>query len=179
MATRIVNDSYLSPDQLSAVSRVRSAADSYRMARVHLERQLREQLQRELSGLLAVRDNEVRVAYALGVRKATLKRAIGSKDHATLQNVLSVGGTLVMPDTSQVSWTDKNSFVLHYVDYAGQRVYGRVEGYVTLSDGSSGDFVAWDVVSGDVNDPLFALIDSTTARGDLSVYDAISDVVRR
>jgi hypothetical protein len=119
------------------------------------------------------------VAYALGVRKATLKRAIGSKDHATLQNILSVGGALVMPDTSQVTWLDENNFVLNYVDHAGQRVYGRVECFVTLSDGTTGDFVAWDVSAGDVTDPLYALIDATTARGDLSVYDAISNVVRR
>jgi hypothetical protein len=177
MNTRIANDNYMTADQRAAVSRVRNASDGYRVARINLERQLREQLQRELSGLMAVRDNEVRIAYALGVRKATLKRAIGSKDHATIQNILSIGGALTMPDSSQVTWIDTNNFVLNYVDYKGERIYGGIECSVVADD--QGNFVAWDVALNDGSDPIMALIESTSAAGDLTVYNAVSDVVRR
>jgi hypothetical protein len=173
---RETNDNYLTPEQRAAVTRVRNASEQFRIARINLEKQLREQLQRELAGMLAVRDNEIRVAYAIGVRKATLKRAIGSKDHATIQNVLSMGGTLIMPETSQINWVDKNKFILTYVDWRDERVYGNAECSV-IYDGDQ--VVAWDLVSTNTNDDIVRLVGDTTSTGDMNVYDAILHAVRR
>ena len=173
---RQTNDEYMNSEQRAAVTRVRNASESFRIARINLEKQLREQLQRELSGMLAVRDNEIRVAYAMGVRKATLKRAIGSKDHATIQNVLSMGGTLVMPESSQITWLDKNKFIVAFIDYREERIYGRAE-CSAIYDGK--DLVAWDLISTDENDAIVDAITRTTSSGDLSVYESITDAIRR
>lgn len=173
---RQTNDEYMTAEQRAAVTRVRNASEQFRIARINLEKQLREQLQRELSGMLAVRDNEIRVAYAIGVRKATLKRAIGSKDHATIQNVLSMGGTLVMPDTSQITWLDKNKFIVAFVDVSDERVYGRAECSAIYDENN---LVAWDLISTDISDPVVDIISRTTSAGDLSVYESITNAIRR
>lgn len=173
---RETNDNYLSPEQRAAVTRVRNTSEQFRIARINLEKQLREQLQHELSSMLAVRDNEIRIAYAIGVRKATLKRAIGSKDHATIQNVLSMGGTLVMPETSQFRWLDKNKFILSYVDRNDERIYGNAE-CSAIFDGD--EVVAWDLISNNINDDVVRIIGETTSVGDMKIYDAILDAVRR
>lgn len=173
---RQTNDEYMTAEQRAAVTRVRNASESFRIARINLEKQLREQLQRELSGMLAVRDNEIRVAYAMGVRKATLKRAIGSKDHATIQNVLSMGGTLLLPESSQITWLDTNKFIVAFVDVADERIYGRAE-CAAIYDGN--DIVAWDLISTDISDPVVEVITRTTSAGDVSVYDSITDAIRR
>lgn len=168
------SDVGLSIEQRTAVNKVRRASDEYRNARDTLERQLRDELQQKLVSLMAVRDNEVRIAYAMGVKKATLKRAIGSKDHNTLQNILSIGGAL-LPENQMITWSGLDTFVLNYVDYLGERVYGSLEcSIVTDSDDK---IIGFDVVSDTTGDQLGELLDRTTSAGDMSVYGLIVDAI--
>lgn len=165
-------DASLTIEQRAAVNRVRTASDNYRIARDNLERQLRIELTEKLNSLLAIRDNEIRVAHAMGVRKATLKRAIGSKDHSTLLNILSMGGAVGLPESEMVTWNGVSAFTVNFVDYQGQRVYGRMFCEVVL-DAASGEVSGFDVVGGDANDPIKELLDSTTGANDFTVYDVI------
>jgi len=171
MATN--SDNNLTVEQRTVLGRVKKYADDYRTARESLYRQLLENMHRELAALQAQRDNETRVAYALGVKKSSLKRALGSKDHATLQNILTVGGTLLMPEQSMVE-VHGDSFTINFVDYQGERVYGRVECVRFVNDGVT---VGFDMVSYADGDLLAALVDSTTAAGDMTVYEAIVHAV--
>lgn len=168
------SDNNLTVEQRSAVNKVRAAADAYRNARDTLERQLREQLQHELSGMLAVRDNDVRVAYALGVKKATLKRALNSKDHATLQNILAASSFVGLPEREMITFMADDTFVVNYVDNNGERVYGHLVCERVLSDGTVTGF---EFVVDDVTDPIRVLLDTTTAAGDVSVFKAIVNAV--
>lgn len=167
------SDASLTIEQRTAVNKVRKSSDDYRIARDTLERQLREELQHRLLQLQAVRDNEVRIAYAMGVKKATLKRAIGSKDHNTLQNILSIGGAL-MPEAEMIVWNGADSFTVNYVDYLGERVYGQLFCHlVTVDDEVTG----FDVVGGADNDPIRELLDRTTSANNFDVYKVIVDAL--
>lgn len=168
-------DNSLTIEQRTAVSKVRVAADNYRIARDTLERQLRDELTQKLQALMAVRDNEVRIAYAMGVKKATLKRAIGSKDHNTLQNIISMGGAVGLPESEMVTWNGVSAFTVNFVDYQGSRIYGRVFCEVVFGDDDVP--VGFDVVGGDVDDPIRELIDRTTGANDFTVYKEIVNAI--
>jgi len=168
-------DKDLTIEQRTAVSKVRRASDEYRVARDTLERQLREELTQRLGQLQAIRDNDVRVAFAMGVRKATLKRAIGSKDHNTLQNILTMGGIIGgMPDSEMITWNGVEAFTVNFVDYLGERVYGRLYCEVVYTD----DVVTgFDVVGGEDNDELRVLLERTTLNNNFEVYQVIVDAL--
>jgi len=168
-------DKDLTIEQRTAVSKVRRASDEYRVARDTLERQLREELTQRLGQLQAIRDNDVRVAFAMGVRKATLKRAIGSKDHNTLQNILTMGGIIGgMPDSEMITWNGVEAFTVNFVDYLGERVYGRLYCEVIYTD----DVVTgFDVVGGEDNDELRVLLERTTLNNNFEVYQVIVDAL--
>lgn len=166
-------DSNLTIEQRSIVNKVRKASDDYRIARDNLERELRDQLQQRLFQLQAIRDNEVRIAYAMGVRKATLKRAINSKDHNTLQNILSIGGAL-LPENEMLVWNGADAFTLNYVDYLGERVYGQLFCEVVYTDDSVSGF---EIVGGRDDDPIRELLDRTTSANNFAVYQVIVDAI--
>lgn len=168
-------DKDLTIEQRTAVSKVRRASDEYRVARDTLERQLREELTQRLGQLQAIRDNDVRVAFAMGVRKSTLKRAIGSKDHNTLQNILTMGGIIGgMPDSEMITWNGVEAFTVNFVDYLGERVYGRLYCEVVYTD----DVVTgFDVVGGEDNDELRVLLERTTLGNNFEVYQVIVDAL--
>jgi hypothetical protein len=168
-------DKDLTIEQRTAVNKVRKASDEYRVARDTLERQLREELTQRLGQLQAIRDNDVRVAFAMGVRKATLKRAIGSKDHNTLQHILTMGGIIGgMPDSEMVSWTGVDTFTVNFVDYLGERVYGKLYCQVVYTD----DVVTgFDVIGGEEHDELRVLLERTTLNNNFDVYQVIVDAL--
>jgi len=166
-------DGSLTIEQKSIVNKVRKASDDYRIARDTLERELREQLQLRLLQLQAVRDNEVRIAYAMGVKKATLKRAIGSKDHNTLQNILSIGGAL-LPESEMIVWNGVDAFTLNYVDYLGERVYGQLFCEVVYTDDVVSGF---EIVGGKDDDPIRELLDRTTSANNFAVYQVVVDAI--
>lgn len=164
------SDDALSVEQRTALGRVKKYADDYRTARETLYKQLVEQMHRDLAAFQAQRDNETRVAYALGVKKASLKRALGSKDHQTLLNILTVGGNVLLPEQEMVSFGAFGKFTVNFVDYQGERVYGRVECEAVYQDGVA---VGFDMVAYPVGDMVATLVDTTTAAGDMTVYEAI------
>jgi hypothetical protein len=166
-------DGSLTIEQKTIVNKVRKASDDYRIARDTLERELREQLQNRLLQLQAVRDNEVRIAYAMGVKKATLKRAIGSKDHNTLQNILSIGGAL-LPENEMIVWNGVEAFTLNYVDYLGERVYGQLFCEVVYTDDTVSGF---EIVGGKDDDQIRELLDRTTSANNFAVYQVIVDAI--
>lgn len=166
-------DSALTIEQRTAVNKVRKTSDDYRIARDTMERQLREELAQRLSQLQAIRDNEVRIAYAMGVKKATLKRAIGSKDHNTLQNILSIGGAL-LPEQEMIVWNGADAFTVNYVDYLGERVYGQLFCQVVTADD---EVTGFDIVGGSDHDPIRELLDRTTAANNFEVYKVIVDAL--
>jgi hypothetical protein len=168
-------DSAMSIEQRTAVSKVRIAADNYRIARDTLERQLRDELTLKLQALMAVRDNEVRIAYAIGVKKATLKRAIGSKDHATLQNIISIGGAVGLPESEMVTWNGVGVFTVNFVDYLGSRIYGSLVCNVVFSEDDTA--VGFEVPSGDTADAIWELLEHTTGANDFTVYDLIVNAI--
>ena len=124
---------------------------------------------------MAVRDNEVRIAYAMGVKKATLKRAIGTKDHATLQNIISIGGAVGLPESEMITWNGVEAFTLNFVDYLGSRVYGRVFCEVVFDEADVP--TGFEVVGSDVDDPIRELIERTTGSNDFTVYEAIVNAI--
>lgn len=168
-------DNSMTIEQRAAVGRVRVAADNYRIARDTLERQLRDELTQKLNSLMAVRDNEIRIAYAMGVRKATLKRALGTKDHATLLNIISMGGAVGLPESEMITWNGIEAFTINFVDYQGSRVYGKLYCNVIVSD--TNDAIGFDVVGGDDDDPIRVILDRTTGANDFSVYDEIVNAI--
>jgi hypothetical protein len=165
----------MSIEQRTAVSKVRVASDNYRIARDTLERQLRDELTQKLQALMAVRDNEVRIAYAMGVKKATLKRAIGSKDHATLQNIISIGGAVGLPESEMISWNGVSAFTVNFVDYLGARIYGRLFCEVVFDEADVP--TGFDVIGSDTDDPIRELIERTTGSNDFTVYEAIVNAI--
>jgi hypothetical protein len=168
-------DSAMSIEQRTAVSKVRIAADNYRIARDTLERQLRDELMLKLQALMAVRDNEVRIAYAMGVKKATLKRAIGSKDHATLQNIISIGGAVGLPESEMITWNGVETFTVNFVDYLGSRIYGSLVCNAVFSEHDTP--IGFEVPSGDSADPIWELLERTTGANDFTVYDLIVNAI--
>ena len=168
-------DKNLTIEQRTAVNKVRKASDEYRIARDTLERQLREELTQRLGQLQAIRDNDVRIAFAMGVKKATLKRAIGSKDHNTLQNILTMGGVIGgLPESEMVSWNGVDAFTVNFVDYLGERVYGQLFCEVVYTD----DVVTgFDIVGGAEHDSIRELLDRTTSGNNFDVYQVIVDAI--
>lgn len=168
-------DRNLTIEQRTVVNKVRKASDEYRVARDTLERQLREELTQRLGQLQAIRDNEVRIAYAMGVKKATLKRAIGSKDHNTLQNILTMGGVIGgMPESEMITWNGVEAFTVNFVDYLGERVYGQLFCEVIYTD----DVVTgFDIIGGAEHDPIRELLDRTTSANNFAVYQVIVDAI--
>lgn len=68
---------------------VTKAKTNYVLARTTLEARLREQLREELSNMQAQIDLAVRYAYDAGLSKASIMRALGTKDYHTLNDSLS------------------------------------------------------------------------------------------
>jgi len=68
--------------RLDAVTKARSA---YVLARTTLESRLRDELKKELANLQTQVDIAVRYAYDAGAKKASISRALGTRDHNTLQ----------------------------------------------------------------------------------------------
>jgi hypothetical protein len=122
--------------KLDAVSKARQA---YVLARTTLEQRLREQMREELANLQTQVDIAVRYAYDSGESKASIMRAMGTKDFNTMkaclertQSVAEVVGAdplagvyeLIFPSVIQVNYenhgpnnfTGKASFTFKKLD---------------------------------------------------------------
>lgn len=87
--------------RLDAVTKTKTA---YVMARATLEARLREQMANELSNLQTQIDIAVRYAYDSGESKASILRALGTKDYGTLN--VSLDRTDAVTQLIGESWLD-------------------------------------------------------------------------
>jgi hypothetical protein len=88
--------------RLDAVTKTKTA---YVMARATLEARLREQMANELSNLQTQIDIAVRYAFDSGESKASILRALGTKDYGTLN--ASLDRTNAVTELIGESWLDE------------------------------------------------------------------------
>lgn len=120
--------------RLDAVSKARQA---FVMARTTLEQRLRDQMREELSNLQTQIDIAVRYALDSGESKASILRAMGTKDFRTLQasldrteSVAEIVGADPLGETYSVSDVDFDNRIL-YVNYVnhGEEKYNGIASF--------------------------------------------------
>ena len=122
--------------KLDAVSKARQA---YVLARSTLEARLREQMRDELANLQTQVDIAVRYAFDSGESKASIMRAMGTKDYNTMnaslertQRVTEIKGTNPL---NSVYSLDDNVLTVQYVNHGQAKANGSAEFEVTEIDG--------------------------------------------
>lgn len=123
--------------KLDAVSKARQA---YVVARTTLEARLREQMREELANLQTQVDIAVRYAFDAGESKASIMRAMGTKDYNTMnasldrtQGVTEIRGT--NPLDSVYSLSD-DLLTVRYVNHGVAKISGVAEFEVSNIEGS-------------------------------------------
>jgi hypothetical protein len=115
--------------RLDAVSKAKQA---YVFARTTLEQRLREQMREELANLQTQVDIAVRYAYDSGESKASILRALGTKDYGTLAS--SLGRTKAVAEhvgadplsgVYQLSETQPNMLLVNYDRHGPSGFTGR------------------------------------------------------
>jgi hypothetical protein len=112
--------------KLDAVAKAKKA---YVLARTTLEQRLREQMREELTNLQTQVDIAVRYAYDTGESKASILRAMGTKDYGTLNASLerTRGVTEVVGDDpfgNVYEWVEQNVLRVTYVGHGVERYNG-------------------------------------------------------
>lgn len=163
--------------QEAVLSRVKTTSERLRVAKANTEARVREMVKEELSELTALRDAEAREAYTLGVSKAAIKRALGTKDHATLQTILTGVDFGVSVVSEQVTDFDgvAGTFTLNFVDTPYGVVSGGLACVFTLNEYGSGVSFEWPPEYSD--DPVAAVLVQLAKAGDATVYRGVCDVV--
>jgi hypothetical protein len=122
--------------KLDAVSKARQA---YVVARTTLEARLREQMREELTNLQTQVDIAVRYAFDSGESKASIMRAMGTKDYNTMnaslertQGVSEIKG--VDPLDYVYSLTD-GVLTVNYVNHGVAKISGTAQFEVSEIDG--------------------------------------------
>jgi hypothetical protein len=125
---------------LDTISKTRAA---YVMARTTLEQRLREQLKEELSNLQTQVDIAVRYAYDAKLSKASILRAMGTKDYHTLNACLertkSVSEIVGEDPLNSVYHFDPESeeFTATYNNHGPDKISGKATFYFRiLQDGT-------------------------------------------
>lgn len=123
--------------RLDAVSKARQA---FVVAKSTLEARLREQMRDELSNLQTQVDIAVRYAFDSGESKASIMRALGTKDFNTMQGSLdrtqSVAEVVGADPLDSVYRIDGETLFVEYVRHGTQNYTGRAEFNVKrLDDG--------------------------------------------
>jgi hypothetical protein len=117
--------------RLDAVSKAKQA---YVLARTTLENRLREQMRNELNNLQTQVDIAVRYAVDAGESKASILRALGTKDYGTInsslertQAVAEIKGTDPLDSVYGIEVTDEGEqfFYATYVNHGSQRYNGK------------------------------------------------------
>jgi hypothetical protein len=162
----------MSVDRL--VGGVRAAQERLKLARGDVEARLRVMLEAELVELTRARDVAVRKAFEGGVSKAELKRALGTKDHATVQRILSGGSATVSSVTAgeQVALVAPGECVVSWVEWQGEVIVDPVR--CVFGRNESG--VWFEPMSGEGSRVVGLLADSL-ASGDTSLYEYVCGVV--
>jgi hypothetical protein len=154
--------------RLSAVNKAKQA---YVMAKTTLEQRLREQMREELSNLQTQIDIAVRFAYESGESKASILRALGTKDYGTLNGSLerTSGVTEVVGDDpyNQIfTMMDSETVVVSYDRHGPSGYSGEASFTVKKLDDGSYLFLSLD--------PLWS--DDYRTRNDVvAVLDGVKD----
>jgi hypothetical protein len=123
---------------------VQKAKTAYVVARTTLEARLREQIREELSNLQTQIDIAVRYAVDAGESKASILRALGTKDYGTInaslertQGVAEVVGADPFADVYSVKQAeDGDRLIVNYVNHGVSKANGRANFHMkTLEDG--------------------------------------------
>ncbi len=154
--------------RLSAVNKAKQA---YVMAKTTLEQRLREQMREELSNLQTQIDIAVRFAYESGESKASILRALGTKDYGTLNGSLerTSGVTEIVGDdpyNQTFTMMDSETVVVSYSNHGPSNYSGEASFTVKKLDDGSYLFLSLD--------PLWS--DDYRTRNDVvAVLDGVKD----
>ena len=166
--------------QEAVLSRVKTTSERLRVARANVEARVREMVREELAELTALRDAETREAWRVGVSKAAIKRALGTKDHATLQSILAGVDFGVDVVSEQVTDFDAQAgtFTLNFVDTPYGVVTGGLPCVFTVNDYQvAGSRVSFEWLPGFESDPIAAVFVQLAKNGDTAVYRGVCDVL--
>lgn len=108
---------------------IRKAKQAYVLAKASLEQRLREQMREELTNLQTQVDIAVRYAYDTGESKASILRAMGTKDYGTLNASLerTRGVTEVVGDdplANVYELVEPNVLRVSYISHGVERYNG-------------------------------------------------------
>jgi len=168
--------------QEAVLSRVKTTAERLRVAKANVEARVREMVREELSELTALRDAEAREAYSLGVSKAAIKRALGTKDHATLQGILAGVDFGVNVASEQVIGFDKEAqtFTLTYVSTPFGVVTGALPCVFVVNDYVvAGSRVSFEWLPGASADPIAVAFTELAKAGDTTVYREVCELLEK
>lgn len=118
--------------KLDAVAKARQA---YVIARTTLETRLREQMRQELANLQTQVDIAVRYAYDAGESKASIMRAMGTKDYNTMNASLERTQSV-----SEVKGTNPLDFVYH-VDVEANTLFVKYDNHGSLKANGYAEFI--------------------------------------
>jgi hypothetical protein len=85
-------DRNLTPEQADALEAVRGYVAALRDVKAKAVVDARELVEERTRPYVAARDQTARLAVEAGVSLAALKRALGTKDHATVKRIIEGGG---------------------------------------------------------------------------------------
>lgn len=154
---------------------VRAAQERLKVARAGVEARLRVMLEAELRELIRARDLSVRKAFEGGASKADIKRALGTKDHATVQSILSGGVLVGVAETEQVVLVSPGECVLNWVEWGGELVADPMRCVFGRNDGVDAG-VWFEPGDGEVS-RIFELLEESLGRGDTGLYEYVCEVI--
>jgi len=152
-----------SSQHLDAITKARAA---YALAKTTLEAKLRDQLKDELSNLQTQIDIAVRYAYDSKQSKASILRAMGTKDYGTLNACLDrtrAVSEIVGDDPLDSAYRYENDILtVTYIEHGPMKISGVAEFSVRVMDDKSVWLMAntplWDEGYANRND-LVAMLD--------------------
>lgn len=153
---------------------VKAAQERLKKARAEVETRLRFLLDAELVELVRARDVAVRKAYEAGVSKAAIKRALGTKDHATVQRILTGANSSVgaISAGEQVVVVGAGECVVNWLEFDGEMIVDPVKCLFGFSDGG-----LWVEPVEDEGSLIVGLVRDGLNRGDMSAYEELTRVV--
>jgi hypothetical protein len=153
---------------------VMAAQERLKTARAEVEVRLRVMLEAELLELTRLRDVAVRKAFEGGVSKAEIKRALGTKDHATVQRILGGSSATSSSVTAgeQVTVLTPEECVVSWVEWQGEVIADPVR--CVFGRNESG--VWFEPLSGE-GSRVVGLLSESLADGDTSLYGYMCEVI--
>jgi hypothetical protein len=146
------------------------AKQAYVIARATLEQRLREQMRAEMSNLQTQIDIAVRYAFDSGETKASICRALGTKDYNTINQSLERTSAVTElagqnPLDSVYSWSDTDTVTVTYENHGPSQYSGQASFMVKKLDDGGYLFLAFDPLWSDdykVRNDVVAVLDGKT-----------------